>query len=670
MVNWASHQSYPATAAWWSWGGPRGWGRAESQPRGRVAVSRPTNPHNGRVETALWLVVLASAVLAITGASERAGLPTPLVLIAVGMGSSFLPGVEAVQLDQDIVLFGLLPPLLYAAALNTSLVDFAANRRPILLLSVGLVAFTTLGIAMLVHTMIEGISWAAALAIGAVVAPPDAVATTAIGRRIGLPRRLVSILEGESLLNDATALVALRMAIAAMAVSVDVGDIGLDFVRAAGGGLLVGVAAFAAVGWLRTRISEPLFDNSLSFITPFAAYIAAEEIHGSGVVAVVVAGILLAHRAPLHQTASSRIAERHNWRTISFLLEHTVFFVIGLQARWLVEKVPQSELGVDRIVAVCAASLVAIIVLRLVWVFPARYLLVRPGPDRITGEVPPWTYTFIVGWAGMRGVVTLAGAYLLPIETEHREVLLLIAFTAVIGTLFVQGLTLPWFARWLKVPSPDPMEDALVRAELLHQASAAGLERLEELDVDDAHGTRDLVTTRVEQRNFAAWERLGATTDETPSEAYVRVRQEMIAAERDRVLEVRDSGTVDSEIVREVLTMLDIEESMLDRSERVRPRRKPAAASARRTDACPELTRFAGAPAPQPQTPGVCPSCERDGTTWVHLRMCVTCAQVGCCDSSVSRHASAHFQETGHPVIISIEPNEQWRWCFVHELVG
>jgi monovalent cation/hydrogen antiporter len=266
------------------------------------------------------LVLLALAVLAVTGVSERAGWPTPLVLIAAGIGVSFLPFVSVVQLDQDIVLFGLLPPLLYAAAVNTSLVDFTANRRPILLLSIGLVMFTTAGVGLLVHAMIPGIGWAAALAIGAVVAPPDAVAATAIGRRIGLPRRLVSILEGESLLNDATALVGLRMAVAAMSVSVDAMDIGLDFARAAGGGLLVGFLAFTTVGLVRRRISEPLLDNALSFVTPFAAYVVAEQIHGSGVIAVVVAGILLAHRAPTYQTASSRVAERHNWRTISFVL--------------------------------------------------------------------------------------------------------------------------------------------------------------------------------------------------------------------------------------------------------------------------------------------------------------------------------------------------------------
>lgn len=626
------------------------------------------------METAITLVLLAITVLAITGVSDRAGLPTPLVLIASGIGASFLPFVEGVQLDQNIVLFGLLPPLLYAAALNTSLVDFNANRRPILLLSVGAVIFTTMGVAWLIHSMIPGIGWPACFAIGAVVAPPDAVAATAIGRRIGLPRRLVSILEGESLFNDATALVALRMAIVAMSVSVGMGDIVYDFARAAGGGLLVGFLAFTLVVWLRKQmISEPFIDNALSFITPFAAYVAAEEIHGSGVIAVVVAGILLAHKAPLVQTASSRVAERHNWRTIAFVLEHAVFFVIGLQASWLIEEVNDSELSVGRIAAICLATLLAIILLRLVWVFPARYLLVRPGVDRSTGRVPPWTYTFILGWAGMRGVVTLAAAYLLPSDTQHREVLLVVAFTTVAGTLFIQGLSLPWLAKRLNVPPPDPVEDALARADLLHQASTAGLEALETMDGDDTHGTMDLVRARVEQRNFAAWERLGATTaDETPSEAYVRVRQQMIAAERTKVLEVRRTGEVASDIVSEVLGMLDVEESMLDRSERARSQLRDSVDAAERAanDACPELAHASTTPTPEPLTPGVCPTCERDGTPWVHLRMCLTCAEVGCCDSSVGKHATKHHHETGHPVMTSIEPGETWRWCFVHEKVG
>ncbi|MGL5823272.1 MAG: Na+/H+ antiporter [Nocardioides sp.] len=623
------------------------------------------------METAAPLVLLALAVLAITGVSERAGWPTPLVLIGAGIGVSFLPFVRVVQLDQDIVLFGLLPPLLYAAALNTSLVDFAANRRPILLLSVGLVVFTTLGVGWLVHLLIPGIGWAAALAIGAVLAPPDAVAATAIGRRIGLPRRLVNILEGESLLNDATALVGLRMAIAAMSASVDALDIGLDFARAVGGGVLVGYVVFVAVGWVRQHIREPLIDNALSFVTPFSAYVVAEQLHGSGVIAVVLAGMLLAHQAPIHQTASSRVAERRNWRTISFVLENAVFFIMGLQASWVLGKVSESELRWERILGVCAACLLAVIALRLIWVFPARYLLVRPGPDRLTGRVPPWTYTFIVGWAGMRGVVTLAGAYLLPVETEYREVLLLIAFTTVAGTLFVQGLTLPWLAERLRVPPPDPVEDALARAALLHQASAAGLELLPELDEEDPHGSHALATARVEQRNFAAWERVSRVTeDETPSEAYVRVRQLMLAAERAKVLQVRDSGTVASDIVRDVLGMLDIEESMLDMNQRARTRVRASIRERALNDGCPELAAASAANAPAAPTPGVCAACEREGTSPVHLRMCMSCATVGCCDSSVGRHADRHYRETGHPVMISVEPGESWRWCYLHEALG
>ena len=186
-----------------------------------------------------------------------------------------------------------------------------------------------------------------------------------------------------------------------------------------------------------------MLDTAISFVVPFAAFIAAEEIHASGVIAVVIAGLLLGHKAPVVQTAQSRIAERMNWRTIAFVLENTVFLLIGLQAGWIVEDVGESTLSTGRIAAVCAATLAGCIVLRMVWVFAARYLLVRPGPDPSTGVRPPWTFTFILGWAGMRGVVTLAAAFVIPEDTPHREVLLLIAFTVVAGTLFIQGLSLP-----------------------------------------------------------------------------------------------------------------------------------------------------------------------------------------------------------------------------------
>ena len=211
--------------------------------------------------------------------------------------------------------------------------------------------------------------------------------------------------------------------------------------------------------------------------------------------------------------------------------------------------------------------------LRLVWVFVARYALVRPGPDPVTGSVPPWQYTFILGWAGMRGVVTLAAAFVIPEDVEHREVLLLIAFTVVAGTLFIQGLSLPWVARRLRVPSPDPLEDALARAALLQQASKAGFVALHELEHDDPHGVYDLIRQRVDQRNFAAWERLSTTPgQESPSDLYARARLVMIDAERQKVLEIRSTGTVPSDVVREVLGILDVEESMLDIGRRRRAR--------------------------------------------------------------------------------------------------
>lgn len=621
------------------------------------------------MEIAFLLVLLAGTVLVGTALSDRIGLPAPLLLIAVGVGAAYLPFIPEVHLDPEVVLLGLLPPLLYAAALQTSLVDFNANRRPILLLSVGLVVFTTAGVGAAVHALLPGVGWPAALAIGAVVAPPDAVAATAIGRKIGLPRRLVTILEGESLLNDATALVALRTAIAAGAGGVAAWEIGADFARAAGGGLVVGLLAFVVVAKVRRLVTDPVFDTALSLVTPFAAYIAAERFHASGVIAVVVAGLLLGHKAPILQSAQSRMAEKTNWRTIAFVLENAVFLLIGLQAAWIVRDAGASHLGWGRISLVCGVALAAVVLLRMVWVFPVRYLLVRPGVDPVTGHAPPWTYTFLLGWAGMRGVVTLAAAFVIPEETPHREVLLLIAFTVVAGTLFLQGLTLPWLARRLRVPSPDPAEDALARATLLQQASKAGLARLDQIENRELHGVEELIRQRIDQRNFAAWERLSTVVDqETPSELYARVRLEMIDAERRRVLEIRDAGTVPSDVVRQVLAMLDVEESVLDVSTKERARVVTATTGGvRRTgDSCAHLD---ASPAVATDA-DACEDCLAEGTSWVALRLCLACGHVGCCDSSPRQHATRHFETAGHPVIQSAEPGEDWRWCYLDHTTG
>lgn len=624
------------------------------------------------MHVALFLISLAVGVLAGVVVARRIGVPAPLLLVVAGVLVSFLPWVPQVHLESEVVLIGLLPPLLYAAAISSSLVDFNAYRRPILLLSVGAVVFTTLGVGWVVHELIPGIPWAVALALGAVVAPPDAVAATAIGRHIGLPRKIVTILEGESLFNDATALVLLRTAVAAIgtAATLHMWEIGLDFVIAAAGGLAVGLAAYWAVAQVRRRITDPAMDVALSLVVPFACYVLAEEIHASGVVAVVVAGLLLGHRAPVLQTAQSRIAERINWRTIAFLLENAVFALIGLQAQWLFQDLADSDLGAARITTVCLATLAAVIGLRLVWVLGSRWVLFRRPRDRDASHgAPPWSFMFLLGWAGMRGVVTLAAAFVIPEDTEHREVLLMIAFTVVAGTLLIQGLSLPWFARRLRVPAPDPLDDALARATLLQQASKAAFEELDRMQDDDPAGVVDLIRQRLDQRNFAAWERLGTQADqESPAALYYRIRSQLIDVERQRILEIRNAGQVPSEVVADVLATLDVEESMLDSAEQERD--ETAAYAARRWqigDLCDDLQRH---PVVDDEPATYCRACVEAGTSWVSLRRCLECGNVGCCDSSQLQHATEHFHDTQHPVMQSAEPGEDWRWCYVHHLTA
>ena len=623
------------------------------------------------MDVAITALALVATVTAVAGLARRFNLSAPLLLTLVGLVASFLPFVPEVHLSSEVVLVGLLPPLLYAAAIRSSLVDFKENRRPIAFLSVGLVIFTALGVGLVTWWLLP-VPFAAAFALGAVVAPPDAVAATAIARRIGLPRRVVTVLEGESLVNDATALVCLRTATAALALGyVSAGEVAVDFIWAALGGVLVGVVVAWLVGLVRKAVDDSVTDTSLSFMAPFVAYLPAEELGASGVLAVVVTGLLLGHRAPLVQNASSRLSERVNWSTIQFLLENSVFLLIGLQVRWIVADVSHSDLGPGQIVAVCVAVLAAVVLLRPIWVFPVRFLALRPAPDR-AGRVPSWRSTAIISWAGMRGVVTLAAVFALPEETPEREVLVLIAMVVTAGTLMLQGFSLPWLARRLGVHGPDPREDALQEATVLQSAVSAGLRHLAKCADEIDAQTMDALRQRVEQRVNIVWERLGSSdsTQETPSEAYRRVRLQMLRAERAEVLRIRDAGEADHEVLDQVMGALDLEESMLDRVERrdeaareglLLPPEPPGGACDHLRDAPTHV---------KPLTPQGCPDCEREGTTPVHLRLCLTCGNVGCCDSSVGKHADRHFADTGHPVMRSFEPGEAWRWCYPDDLLG
>ncbi|WP_151523812.1 Na+/H+ antiporter [Serinicoccus kebangsaanensis] len=614
------------------------------------------------MEIALVLVLLALVVIIGETLSQRLGAPAPLLLTVIGVGLSFLPGVPEIHLQPEIVLIGLLPPLLYTASLSTSLVDLKANLRPIMLLSVAAVLVTMVAVAVVTKALLPDIGWPVALAIGAIVAPPDAVAATAVGRRIGLPRRVVSVLEGESLLNDATALVALRTSIAAMVGGVSASGVLGDFLVAAGGGVLVGLVVYKVVAWVRRRLHDPLLDTAVSFVTPFAAYLLAETIYASGVISVVVAGLLLSHRSSTLQTAQGRIVESTTWRTISFLLENVVFLLIGLQARWIVEDLSGTDLALGTIVGVPLAVLVTVVVVRLAWVHLTRPLLGSRLGDR--REPAGAAETTLIGWAGMRGVVTLAAALILPVDAPYRDLLLLVALTVVAGTLLLQGLTLPALTRALRVRPPDPADDALARATLLQQATSAGLARLEELETAENSAVASTIRQRLDQRTFAAWEQLSTTEGrQTPSEAYAELRRTMIVRERERVLHIRAKGKVPSPVVRQVLGMLDLEESMIDSSTTAREDIRATGSDGHLQ--CAELRAYpVAARASDPR----CELCEREGIEVVALRQCLECGHVACCDSSPAQHASAHHRDTGHPVMQSAEPGESWRWCYVHHL--
>ena len=619
---------------------------------------------------ALNLVALVVVVATTAGLARRVGASPPLVLLLVGALGAYLPFVPEVRLEPELVLVGLLPPLLYAAAIRTSLVDVRVDRRAIVLLSVGAVVFSTVVVGLVAWWVVPGdFSLAAGLALGAVVAPPDAVAATAVARRIGMPRRLVSLLEAESLFNDATALVALNTAAAAILASVTLGGIALEVLLAALGGVVAGVLVTAVVSGVRRLVDDPVLDTVVSLIAPFVAYLAAETVHASGVLSVVVTGVLLAHRSHLLQSGAARLAESSNWRTVQFVLENAVFLLIGLQLPYVLEQA-QADLGTGDLVLVCASVLLAVLLARPVWVF-ALVAIFRVLSRWVTLDVWGWRYATVVSWAGMRGVVTLAAVFTLPEETPQRGVLLLAAFVVVVGTLLLQGLTLSPLVRRMGLPGPDPAEDALQEAALLSEVSAAGRQRLDrDLTPEVPQEVVDQLLRRSQGRADIAWERLGRANAvyEPPTAAYRRLRLDMLEAEREAVIVARDAGRYDNEVLRTVQTVLDVEESLLDRGEMLSDRVEQQLASSRSAGDCDDL-REAPTVA-RPRTPEGCEECLAEGSTWVHLRLCLSCGHVGCCDSSPRRDADRHFHETGHPVVRSFEPHEQWRWCYKDELLG
>lgn len=519
------------------------------------------NPRMGSEIALLVLAGVAAVVLAVAVAvlARRLGWSAPLMLVAIGAIAALLPGIPRVSIDPNVVLYGVLPPLLYAAATRASLIDLRTRRDPILLSSIGLVAFTVAAVGAVGWWLVPGISVAAAVAFGAVVAPTDQVAVEAVTRRARLPRMLGTVLEGENLLNDATALVALNSAIIAITATISpvaiAGSFALEVVAGAGVGLLVGWV----LGRVRGALAAPVLDTSLSLVTPYLAFVLAQFVHGSGALAVVVAGLFLGYRAPYFQSAQARVAESLNWRTIQFIVENLVFLLIGLSLPRAVAGAAGSGISAWQLVLIALGLVCAVLLSRLIWGIVVTPLF-RYGPARLRRVGWPWATVAPWTLAGVRGVVTLAAVFLLPPSTPDRAVLQLLAFAVVIGTLLL-ALPIPRVlaASGLVMTAGDQER---IEAELLMaEAKSAGLELVRECIADD-------VDQRVIERLTADAAFVSSSVDEGPTPAgdtlntaYAQLRIRLFQAERRAVLSARSEGRYQEAAVRAVMHILDAEET-------------------------------------------------------------------------------------------------------------
>lgn len=518
------------------------------------------------------LLLLVAGSAAVAAAGRRVPVPVPLLLVAAGLAVSYVPGVPDYTLDPHIVLPLLLPPLLYTAATDSSYLDLRAQARPVALLSVGYVLFATFVVGGAAYLIVPGLPLTAALVLGAVVAPPDAVAATAVARRVGLPSRITTILQGESLVNDATAITAFKVALAAAVGegATWAGGIG-EFLIAAVGGVGVGLVLMVPLHWLRTHLTEALLQNTLSLLIPFVAYAVAEQVHASGVLAVVVVALYLGHRA-WEVDFATRLQEEAVWKMVAFVLESAVFALIGLQLPVVLKGLGEYE-GTDAAWYALALFLV-VAVARFVWVYPATFLPRMSARVRAREGDLSWKGPFVIGWAGMRGVVSLAIAFSIPMTVHggepfpERNLILFLTFTTVIGTLVVQGVSLPPLIRLLKFPAHDVRAETLAEANAQAQASRVAEQRLDDLLADERNTLpaplADRLRTVLERRRNAVWERLGQVnpvTGETVDDTYRRLSREMISAEREVFVRLRDGRYIDDEMLRTLLRRLDLEEA-------------------------------------------------------------------------------------------------------------
>lgn len=519
-----------------------------------------------------WLIL---ALLAGAGAllllSSHTGIPYPIPLVAGGILLAALPGADEIELPPDVVLVAFLPPLLYSAAFFSSLQDLRANAAPISVLAVGLVTVTTVAVAAVAKVVI-GLPWEAAFVLGAVVSPTDPLAAVQIAQRVRAPRRLVTIVEGESLINDASGLILYKFAVAAAATGAfSLGDAVLEFVYTAVAGVAIGVVVARLVQRVRRRLDDPPVEILLSLLTPYLAYLPAEALEVSAVLAAVTSGLILGWNSPRLITPETRIQAFAFWETLVFALNAVLFVLVGTQVHLALDAL--SHRSVWELLAFGLVAWVAVTGTRLLFIFPLAYLPRRVIPALARDAAPDPRVLGLLGWSGMRGAVSLAAALALPLQTEsgapfpERDLVIFCAFAVIFATVVLQGLTLGPLIQAAGV-FDDEETVAEQEAAARRQAASAALERLAELE------TEDWVRRDTYERMRALYEfrlrRFAAQLDEEDdgeiergSEAYQRLRREILEAERAEIIKLRNRGAITDEIMRRIERDLDLDHARL-----------------------------------------------------------------------------------------------------------
>lgn len=534
---------------------------------------------NETTNTVAAVLGLLAVVICLVEIARRFRVPYPVLMVLAGLGASFIPGLPSADLHPDLVFIVFLPPILYAAAWDTSWNDFRRNLRPILMLALGLVFVTTLFVGWVAHEMI-GLEWSVAFLLGAIVSPPDAAAATAICRRLNVPARIVTIIEGESLINDAAGLVAYRVALAAVLTETfSLGDAAVQVVLSGVGGVLVGLALGALVACLHWLMRDALVTTALSLLAPFVTYMPAEMLHVSGVLAVVTAGLLVSWLSPRIMTPDARLTARPVWEIMILLLNGALFVLIGMQVQDAAAGIEPSQ--IVGTLAACAIVCLAVIVIRFAWVF-AGAISVRkliPAIGR-SDPMPPAKALVLVSWMAMRGVVSLAAVLALPAELPgggtfpHRDLLVLLVFSVILVTLVAQSLTTPWLIRRMRLRA---LQDEHYQEVAARVAGAnAAMEALDNHCQNQPAAAPLIAEVRKHYENqdalARAVERAGPASDASDDEGNATCKEVHAAralwactraAEREALLALRKRGWLSDTVFRRLERELDIEDVRL-----------------------------------------------------------------------------------------------------------